>query len=156
MTRNSQDAADLAQETFLRAYRTFHQFTAGTNCKAWLFKIMYSIFVNDYRKKQREPQSIPFEQLEERFAKEATGANLDRKLFEGKAEEVENALKNLPGEFREAILLVDIEELTYEEASIVLDCPVGTVRSRLFRGRKLLFVALQEYAKSRGYFNKKP
>ncbi len=154
LTHNSQDASDLLQETYLRAFRAFSSFTPGTNCKAWLFKIMYSIFVNDYRKKQRLPDPVSFDQVEEQFAGRALTSGFEMDVFRDNAAQVENELRKLPEEFRTAVTLVDVEELTYEEAAAVLSCPVGTVRSRLYRGRKILFLALQDYAKSKGYSGK--
>jgi RNA polymerase sigma-70 factor (ECF subfamily) len=151
------DAADLLQDAMLRAYRGFDRFIPGTNRKAWLLKITYSAFVNRYRRTRREPEPLPDEELERRF-EQAGGmqgetdalASLDRGAW-GTGAEVDTALRQLPEPFLSAVLLVDLEELTYEEAAGVLECPVGTVRSRLFRGRKQLFVALQDYARERGY-----
>ena len=149
LVRRPQDASDLVQETYLRAYRTFANFSQGTNCKAWLFTIMYSIFINRYRKERREPQSVSFDQWEERLDRSiATSSEQPdhRMVTEGvggrwTSPEVENALKQLPEAFRSAVLLVDVEDLTYDEAAAVLHCPIGTLRSRLFRARQLLFEA---------------
>jgi RNA polymerase sigma-70 factor (ECF subfamily) len=158
LTRRPQDAADLVQETFLRAYRTFTNFTPGTNAKAWLFTIMYSIFVNAYRKKEREPDLESIEDLEERFERSLPIQDLNAHLqilrnpnLDWKGSEVQRELERLPESFRAAVLLVDVEELSYEEAAAALDCPVGTLRSRLFRGRRILAVGLQEYARRMGY-----
>jgi RNA polymerase sigma-70 factor (ECF subfamily) len=150
LTRNAEGAGDLVQETFLRAYRSFAQFERGTNCKAWLFKILYSIFVNDYRKKQREPDVIQIDDIEKRFAGSEDGNNYTV-VFHNNAKVIEDALNRLPEEFRMVVMLVDLEECTYEEAASIVNCPVGTVRSRLFRGRKILHLSLLEHAKSRGY-----
>jgi RNA polymerase sigma-70 factor, ECF subfamily len=146
----AEDATDLVQETYLRAYRSFYQFKDGTDCKSWLFQIMYSIFVNQYRKKQRQPETIAFYDLE----KKITPATQEPAGLEIHSENVEGALKELPENFRTAILLVDVEEFSYEEAATAMNCPVGTVRSRLFRARKLLYVALIEYARTLGYAEK--
>jgi RNA polymerase sigma-70 factor (ECF subfamily) len=149
--RLAQDAAraeDLTQETYLRAYRTFGSFRPGTNCKAWLLTILYSIFVNQYRKERREPSSIAIKDLEERFHELASTAN-DPVRWSNR--NVVAALEGLPEESRSVVLLVDVEELTYEEAAAALGCPIGTVRSRLSRARKVLFVSLQEYARRAGY-----
>jgi len=151
------DAADLLQDAMLRAYRGFDGFVPGTNRKAWLLKITYSVFVNRYRLSRREPEPLPDEELERRF-EQAVGMHgepdaldrLDRGAW-GTGAEVDTALRQLPEPFLSAVLLVDLEELTYEEAAAVLECPVGTVRSRLFRARKHLFAALQGYARERGY-----
>ena len=154
LTRRPEDASDLVQETYLRAYRTFPNFTPGTNCKAWLFTIMYSVFVNRYRKEQREPESVSIEELEEKFHRSLAAAEWDPNLIQEMhvmANEVDQALKRLPESFRFAVLLVDVEEMSYEEAAAVLNCPIGTLRSRLFRARKLLFLELQPYARRKGY-----
>jgi RNA polymerase sigma-70 factor (ECF subfamily) len=157
LSHRSEDARDLVQETFLRAYRTFDGFTLGTNCKAWLLTILYSIFVNRYRKAQREPQVVPLEDLEERLEGLMVGSGPEQAHVDWKGgplpggPEVERALASLPEPYRDALLLVDVQELTYEEAAAALSCPVGTVRSRLFRARKLLFVALLDYARRTGY-----
>jgi RNA polymerase sigma-70 factor (ECF subfamily) len=149
-----EDASDLVQETFLRAYRTFDNFQEGTNAKAWLFTIMYSILANRWRAERRASDDVAVDYVEKRFgaalaspqmnAEEVLLARLDA------SPEVDKALRELPDAQRAAVLLVDVEELTYEEAAAVLDCPMGTVRSRLARGRKQLFVALTEYARRIG------
>jgi RNA polymerase sigma-70 factor (ECF subfamily) len=153
LTHRPEDASDLVQETYLRAYRTFSNFTPGTNCKAWLFTIMYSIFVNRYRKEQREPESVSVEELEEQFHRSLAVAESDPYSTQSgaMAAEVNQALNRLPESFRLAVLLVDIEEMSYEEAATVLNCPLGTLRSRLFRARKLLFLELEPYALRKGY-----
>jgi RNA polymerase sigma-70 factor (ECF subfamily) len=150
LTHNREDAGDLVQETYLRAYRTFANFTEGTNCKAWLFTIMYSVFVNRYRKEQREPESISVDELEEKFHHSVVAAEWDPDsvVMDG---EVVQALNKLPENFRLAVLMVDVEEMSYEEAAAILNCPLGTLRSRLFRARKLLFLELQPYAQKKGY-----
>lgn len=158
LTRGSEDASDLVQETYLRAFRSFDSFVPGTNCKAWLFKILYSVFINRFRKAQREPAGVSIDELEKRYDLWVKGggdqppAPPDPGTFA--ASEVEAALRQLPEAFRSAVLLVDVEELTYEEAAAALDCPVGTLRSRLFRARKLLFAALQGYARQTGRLKK--
>jgi len=158
LTQEPQDAADLVQETFLRAFRTFANFQPGTNCKAWLFTILYSIFVNQYRREKRKPRMKSLEELEERFHHFAQApGDTASEVTTVKAwgwrwsPEVERALRQLPEDFRSPLLLVDVEGLSYEEAASVLGCAVGTVGSRLFRGRKLLFAMLQEYARQDGY-----
>jgi RNA polymerase sigma-70 factor, ECF subfamily len=158
LTQHPQDAADLVQETFLRAYRTFANFTPGTNCKAWLFTILYSIFANQYRQAKRRPRMESLEELEERlhhFIPASGDPASDITTVEGWgwrwSPEVERALRQLPEDFRAPLLLVDVEGLSYEEAASVLGCPVGTVGSRLFRGRLSLFAMLQEYAHQAGY-----
>jgi RNA polymerase sigma-70 factor (ECF subfamily) len=162
LSRRPDEARDLVQETFLRAYRTFDGFTPGTNPKAWLLTILYSVFANRYRKAQREPLAVPLEEGEAQFesALARAGAQYGSRGWEGlpaaAGPEVERALAGLPEPYRDAVLLVDVQELTYEEAAAVLDCPIGTVRSRLFRARKLLFVALYDYARQAGYLKEPP
>jgi len=158
LTQRPDNASDLVQETYLRAYRTFSNFEEGTNCKAWLFTIMYSIFVNKYRKEQREPNTVSFDELEGRFqqvVREDRGASTTADFSMGgldwKEQEVDDALSEIPESFRSAILLVDVEEFSYEEAASILNCPVGTLRSRLARARKMLFVKLHDYALKTGY-----
>ena len=158
LTHSSENAADVVQETFLRAYRTFCNFAEGTNSKAWLFTIMYSVFVNRYRKAQRAPVLVSFEEVEERFHRSLDAADWEPGPSGGgdagggwPKTEVGRALESLPESFRSAVVLVDLEELSYEEAAAVLSCPVGTLRSRLFRGRKLLFLELQDYGRKMGY-----
>jgi RNA polymerase sigma-70 factor (ECF subfamily) len=156
LTRRAEDAKDLVQETYLRAYRTFDNFRPGTNCKAWLFTILYSIFVNRYHRERREPDTVSVEELEQKFhrslaAPERTESGAPGRPPEWTDREVEVAFDELPESFREVVLLVDVEELTYEEAAAALGCPIGTVRSRLSRARKALFVALEEYARRTGY-----
>ena len=159
LTRRPEDARDLVQETYLRAYRNFASFTDGTNCKAWLFMIQYSIFVNKYRKARREPDTISIEELDAAFEQaladenwDADFATLAGSALDWQEPEVREALARLPEDFRSAVLLVDVEELSYEEAAGVLACPIGTLRSRLARARRILFVALREYAQARGFF----
>mgnify|MGYP001559735400 CR=1 FL=1 len=158
LTRGSDDAEDLVQETYLRAYRTFDNFVRGTNCRGWLLTIMYSVFINHYHKTRRDPATASIDELEERFQ-----AYLESGDDAGEAAttvevhgvrlspEVDQALSRLPEEFRAAVLFVDLDGLSYDEAAVVLACPVGTVRSRLYRGRKLLFAALQDHAVTLGF-----
>jgi RNA polymerase sigma-70 factor (ECF subfamily) len=157
LIRREEDARDLVQETYVRAYRTFDGFTPGTNCKAWLFTILYSIFVNKYRKEQREPAMVSIDELEEKFhhvlRADSPSQPAEHELWTDA--EVEAALGELPESFRSAVLLVDVEELSYEEAAVALGCPLGTLRSRLSRGRKLLSVSLRDYAARAGYRSEK-
>lgn len=154
LTHGSDEASDLVQETYLRAFRSFDSFVPGTNCKAWLFRILYSVFVNRFRKAQREPVGMSIDELEKRYqtsVEAGGGAGAPTSFTDG---EVEEALRQLPESFRAAVLLVDLEELSYEEAAAALDCPVGTLRSRLYRARKLLFAALSGYARKNGLLRK--
>jgi len=163
LTQRPEDARDIVQETYLRAYRTFANFKEGTNCKAWLFTILYSIFVNKYRKEQREPDTVSIEELEEKFHRiladpdwETNFVALTRSEFDWQEPEVNHALAKLPEDFRSAVLLVDVEGFTYQEAAAALDCPVGTLRSRLFRARRILFLELHDYARRRGLIRRPP
>ena len=154
LSPRADDAGDLVQETLLRAYRTFDGFQQGTNAKAWLFTILYSIQSNIWRRDRRTPEEVPLDDLEERFRRTATSHTPDAEhqlLARLEASvEVDSALRRLPEDYRAVVLLVDVEDLTYEEAAAVLNCPVGTIRSRLARGRKVLFVELHDYAKRIG------
>ena len=163
LTRTPENAADLVQETYLRACRTFANFTEGTNCKAWLFTILYSIFINQYRKARREPDVVSMDEWEETYHRELADPAWDDEFailagsdLEWQGPEIAGALGRLPEEFRTSVLLVDVEQLTYEEAAGVLNCPVGTLRSRLFRARRLLYVTLREYAQRLGFANREP
>lgn len=148
LTRNTIDAEDLVEDTFLRAFRFFHKFKKGTNIKSWLFKIMHNLFINKYRAKKKEPQIV---ELKEAILVEQ---NIPQNFFSGFMDkEIQEALDSLPEEFKEAVILSDLEEFSYHEISKILGCPIGTVRSRLSRGRKLLFKKLYNYAESHGYLN---
>lgn len=156
--RDPVEAEDLVQETYLRAYRSFDSYELGTNCRAWLLTILYSVFVNRCRKSRREPEAEDPRTLETLAERELAHEDWERPLLDaatagrwGTGETVEAALAELGGDFREAVLLVDLEELTYEEAASVVGCPVGTIRSRLFRARRQLARALGEYARESGY-----
>ena len=157
LTHRPEDANDVVQETYLRAFRTFGNFAEGTNCKAWLFTILYSVFINRYRKEQREPDMVSMDEREETFHLtladeqwESNFAALSGSELDWQGAEVKEALAKLPETFRTAVLLVDVEGLTYEEAAAVVNSPVGTLRSRLFRARRLLFVELHDYARKMG------
>jgi RNA polymerase sigma-70 factor, ECF subfamily len=157
LTRRPVDAEDLLQDTYLRAYDRFDDFAPGTNCKAWLFTILHSVFVNKARKAQREPRGMTVEELEQRYYRwiESSAHPAARQgqvpTEEALSAKLAEALGELPEPFRSVVVLVDVEELTYEEAAAALACPVGTVRSRLFRARRLLFGALHDYAAENGY-----
>ena len=156
LTRNKDEADELLQETFLRAYRFWHQFTPGTNCRAWLMTILHNTFKNRYRERYREQQTVDFDD-----AIHETGGSAQPDAAPTNPEEivlaqfldteVEEALKSLPVEFLEVVVLVEIQELTYQEAAGAIGCPIGTIRSRLSRGRRMLQMALRQYAKERGY-----
>ena len=148
LTRREDAARDLTQDTFLRAFSKFGGFASGTNCKAWLFTITYSLFVNRYRRQKREPQLVTVDDRDSALEQRAVAAESRQVATPARAAaeaDVEAALAELPEEYRAAIMLVDVEELSYEEAAAVLACPVGTVRSRLFRARKHLAITLRNY-----------
>src|SRR5208282_1023511 len=156
LARNPDDANDLLQETVLRAYRFFHQFEKGTNCRAWMLTILFNNFRNSYRKSSREQPAASTDEFERKVEGESlridpAGSDPEAMLSgQGMEGKVERALAGLPAEFREAILLVDVEELSYQEVSGVLNIPIGTVKSRVSRGRAMLRDALADLAKERG------
>jgi len=158
LARNAQDAEDLVQETYLRAYRSFDRFTPGTNLKAWLFRILKNAFINEYRKRKVAPREEDFSALEDAFEsridseragaipnpeEEALAASID--------EDVQRALDELAPEYRMAIVLADLEGFSYKEIAEILEIPIGTVMSRLYRGRKHLEEVLLRYARRRNY-----
>lgn len=143
LTQRPEDASDLVQETFLRAYRGYDRFREGSNAKAWLFTILHSVFVNRYRKARREPERFSIDDVHERFLAARDGHPAVAASTAPTTAELESALASVPEAFRFAVLLVDVEGLTYEEAADCLEVPVGTVRTRLSSGRKLLFVLLR-------------
>ena len=158
MARNAEDAEDLVQETYLKAYRSFDQFTPGTNLKAWLFKILKNTFINDYRRKQTQPPESDFAAIEENFESHiAPGSAPGGKTPEDLAlenvldEDVQRAVDALPPDYRMVLLLADIEGFSYKEIADILEIPVGTVMSRLYRGRKLLEETMLSYAREHGY-----
>lgn len=154
-TGNEDDARDLLQETFLKAYRFWDSYEKGTNVRAWLFRIMKNSYINRYRKETREPDTVDYSDVEnfyDSIRAESTDTNdLQEKLFGGLlGDQVTKALEKLPEDFRTVVILCDIEGLTYEEIAEFIDRPIGTVRSRLHRGRKLLQTELFDYAKQLG------
>ncbi|MCX8011440.1 MAG: sigma-70 family RNA polymerase sigma factor [Ignavibacteria bacterium] len=156
MTGDPDDASDLLQDTYFKAFRFFDKFERGTNCKAWLFRIMKNSYINKYRKDTREPDKIDYDEIEEFYetikAENTNTSDLQRDIFDNVFEdEVMKAIESLPEDFRTVILLCDVEGFTYEEMAEFLDCPIGTVRSRLHRARKMLAVKLHDYAKNKGY-----
>ena len=161
MTRNPQDAEDLVQETMLRAYRAFDRFEAGTNLKAWLFRILTNAYINTYRKRQREPQKVSADEVEEfdlyqelkdhgtQFEATPESIVLDSLVDS----DIIDAIDDLPEQFRLAVVLSDIEGFSYAEMAEIMDVPMGTVMSRLHRGRKALQKRLWELARDRGIVN---
>jgi len=158
LARNTEDAEDLVQETYLKAYKYYDKFEPGTNLKAWLFKILKNTFINGYRKRQNQPPQSAFSDIEESFeslvsdeagrkSKTPEEEVLDKVLDE----DVQEALSSLSEEYRMVIDLVDLEGFSYKEAASILEVPVGTVMSRLYRGRRMLEQALLLYARGHGY-----
>lgn len=147
MTRDSEAARDAVQEALLRAFRTFGNFQEGTNAKAWLFTILHTVLRNRRRREEVERREFAAGTEDTRFDETLAAAP---QPFPWSGAEIQEALGRLPVEYREALLLVDVEELTYEEAASVADCPVGTLRSRLHRGRRALYVALEDHARRMG------
>jgi len=155
LSRNRDEADDLLQETYLRAFRFRASFTPGTDCRAWLLTILHNVFRNRYRDRQREPRGadldeslLPTHPLAPRNQGSFTPEEL---LLEQSLDgEIEEALRNLPDDYRAAVVLVDLQDLTYEEAAVAMNCAIGTVRSRLSRGRRLLHSALTNFARQRG------
>jgi RNA polymerase sigma-70 factor (ECF subfamily) len=153
LTGNAADAEDLVQETMLRAYRSWDRYTPGTNAKGWLLTILRHLFINEYRRKTRHPETVdvdtiePFALFQEVQEEDPQGAFFDKIVDD----EVLRAVDQLPEAFREAVTLSDVEGLSYEEVAKVLDVPVGTVKSRLYRGRRLLQAKLYDYAVGMGY-----
>jgi RNA polymerase sigma-70 factor (ECF subfamily) len=155
LTRNPSDAEDLVQEAYLRAYRGFAGFREGTNLRAWMYRILTNTFINAYRKRQREPVTIPDEDIEDWYLYERLGgtaeASAETSVLERMPDEdVQRALEALPEQFRMAVWLADVEGFSYKEIAEILDVPIGTVMSRLHRGRKSLQKALWEKVRERG------
>ncbi len=159
LTGKPDDASDLLQETFLKAYRFWDKFEQGTNIRAWLFRIMKNTYINQYRKNVKEPDTVEYDEIEKFYDlirdESSDSTDLQEKMF-GQLldDDVSSALDSLPEEFRTVVILCDIEGLTYEEIAEFLQIPVGTVRSRLHRGRKILHTKLYDYAKKRGFLPK--
>lgn len=156
LTRNAADAEDLVQETYLRAYRGFHQFQEGTNLKAWLYRILMNTFINSYRKKQREPQTISDDEVDDwylysKMAERRAEPSAEASVIEGLPDEdVQEALSSLPEQFRVAVLLADVEGFSYREIAEITGVPIGTVMSRLHRGRRALEKRLWNVVRERG------
>jgi len=159
MTRNPSDAEDLVQETFLKAYRAYHTFEEGTNLKAWLYRILTNTYINKYRKDSRRPSEVDLGSVEDLYlyrnigseeSAEAARTTEDRVLDGLVESDIKKAVEDLPENFRLPVLLADLEGFSYKEISDILDIPIGTVMSRLHRGRKAMQKSLWEYAVKRG------
>ncbi|MEE2775545.1 MAG: sigma-70 family RNA polymerase sigma factor [Acidobacteriota bacterium] len=158
MARNPQDAEDLVQETYFKAYKYYDKFTEGTNLKAWLFRILKNTFINSYRKKQQVPPQNPFDEIEDAFeshlSSEARGGlpNPEETALDNVLDEdVQHALASLSEDYRMVVVLADLEDFSYQEISEILDIPVGTVMSRLYRARRRLEAEMLRYALEHGY-----
>lgn len=160
LTRNQGDAEDLVQEAMFKAYRYFDKYERGTNCKAWLFKIMTNTFINRYRRAQKRQEFLvdeDYRPLQERAVAEESNplyqhfGDQDTMFHELFADEVKSALEQVPIDFRMVVLLADLQDFAYKEIAEIMDCPIGTVMSRLYRGRRMLRSHLEEYALEMGY-----
>jgi len=160
LSYNEDDANDLVQETYMKALRFIDKYIEGTNAKAWLFKILKNAYINEYRKKSKRPKKVDFEDIVSYHDSDDAGRqgylDLREELFDSMmGDEVTTAINALPIDFRTVILLCDVEGFTYEEISKIIDVPIGTVRSRLFRARNMLKEKLKKYAEKMGYEDKR-
>lgn len=158
LTFDEDDSKDLVQDTYLKAYRFIESFQQGTNAKAWLFRILKNSFINDYRKKRKEPAKVDYQEVETYYNSDEVDRQITpdlrvESLQDMIGDEISNALNALDVDFRTVIILCDLEGFKYDEMAKILDIPIGTVRSRLHRARNLLKEKLSEYAKSMGYKN---
>ena len=158
LTLDRDDSKDLVQDTYLKAYRFIDSFQQGTNAKAWLFRILKNSFINDYRKKSKEPSKVDYQEVESFYNSEEVDRQITpdlrvEALQDMIGDEISDALNSLDVDFKTVIILADLEEFKYDEMAKILDIPIGTVRSRLHRARNLLKEKLSEYAKKMGYKN---
>lgn len=156
LTYDEDDASDLVQETYLKAFRFIEKYDKGTNAKAWLFKILKNAYINEYRRKSKQPTQVDFQDIisyhDTDSDKVGKYTDLRQELFENMmGDEVTGAINALPVDFRTVVLLCDVEGFTYEEIAKIIDVPIGTVRSRLFRARNMLKDKLKEYAEQLGF-----
>ncbi len=159
LARDEDEASDLVQETYLKAYRFFDSYEQGTNAKAWLFRILKNSFINEFRRKSKRPAQVDYNDVENYYNSEDTDSDITTDLRQSSVadmigDEIAGALNSLDVDFRTIIILCDLEGFTYEELSKILDIPIGTVRSRLHRARNLLKEKLREYGKEMGYGKK--
>ncbi len=163
MTRNAQDAEDLVQEAYFKAYKYYDKFQEGTNFKAWIFKILKNTFINNYRKQQNRPVQSAFSEIEDIFESRVSDEVLRRNLNPEEEllehvldEDVQRALDGLSEDYRMVVLLADLEDFSYKEIAEILDIPLGTVMSRLYRGRRQLEKTMLDYARQHGYIEGEP
>ena len=156
LTSDPNDAEDLVQDTIVKAFRFFSSYEKGTNAKAWLFRILKNSYINNYRKKSKQPAQVDYDEVSSFYetirADRTDTSDLEDRMFRDLIDDdIAGALEQLPEDFRTVVLLCDVEGFTYEEIANMLDVPIGTIRSRLHRGRNLLKTQLLEYAQKRGY-----
>jgi len=156
LTSDPNDAEDLVQDTVVKAYRFFGSYEKGTNAKAWLFRILKNSYINNYRKKSKKPQQVDYDEVATFYetvrAERTDTSDLEDQMYRVLMDDdITGALEQLPEDFRTVVLLCDVEGFTYEEIANMLDVPIGTIRSRLHRGRNLLKAQLMEYAQKRGF-----
>ncbi len=156
LTSDPNSAEDLVQDSIVKAFRFFSSYEKGTNAKAWLFRILKNSYINNYRKKSKQPSQVDYDEVASFYetirADRTDTSDLEDRMFRDLIDDdISNALEELPEDFRTVVLLCDIEDFTYEEIANMLDVPIGTIRSRLHRGRNLLKSQLLEYAQKRGY-----
>ena len=159
LTFDEDDSKDLVQDTYLKAYRFINSFERGTNAKAWLFRIMKNSFINDFRKKSKEPAKVDYQEVETFYNSDDVDKAITTDLRvetvqDMMGDEISNALNSLDVDFRTVIILCDLEGFKYDEMAKILDIPIGTVRSRLHRARNLLKEKLRDYANKMGFKNK--
>lgn len=156
LTTDPIDAEDLVQDTIVKAFRFFSSYEKGTNAKAWLFRILKNSYINNYRKKSKQPQQVDYDEVSTYYetvrSEQSDTTDMEDIMYRDMLDDqITKALQRLPEDFRTVVLLCDVEGFTYEEIANMLDVPIGTIRSRLHRGRNLLRVELEEYADKRGY-----
>ncbi len=155
LSGNREQAADLLQDTYLKAFRFFDKFEAGTNAKAWLYRIMKNTFINEYRRVHRQPDMVEFDEQITPYQMSTSGKDMPdlRDMMESRMfdDEMAGAIAALPDKFKSVVMLRDLEDMPYEEIAQLLNIPIGTVRSRLHRARSILFSRLKDYASARGY-----
>ena len=159
LTTDRDDAYDLVQDTYIKAFRFFDKFEKGTNCKAWLFRIMKNTYINDYRKRSKQPEKVDYNDIENFYeeikASFVNNNHLEDEFFKNLlGDEITEAIASLSEDFRTVTVLCDLEGFSYEEIAEITNAPIGTVRSRLHRARKILFAKLYKYASNKGYTEK--